>query len=584
MRKRLIPLLSLLLLSSVPRMSPAQATEEDRRSPGPGPIVVTLDLRTGEVGSALPFDEPFILKAEDPSKAVAGVALSIFEANEPFEVVRCGKTREPECGNDVDEGWMCVKGGSRKDEDEDEDKAAVHPRKPTADSSRQYRDVECTFLRDAAWSLPPLESKEDATVDFLLHVPELAHSSHHQLLVLYRLRPPAPEEKGVLARFRAKAVKVITKHFAKIDPQADPRGSFEVLQKALHSALVTLARDHGLEVIEPDHPLHRWSEEGLTAEGLGPRASLEKAFLEATSEAASPLVSAQLRLRRYRRPDCRTAFDDLREARAQIRTIGGVVALESGVKAFLEEPPPSFCESADPAEVKAAGAAFQQLGKDLGAAAAKAATAPNGEALSDALEAAEKAASSLAATASLIAGNLREIQEVSLRLAESFLPYIAQTTVFARASTISTFETRAKWQISGDFGVAWATEIEEALPFLGTNFYTRPVNKQAALPSNPFKEPRKRLSLAVGLVLTDVGDGRTRAPLFDTGDFSLLLGGGWRLTDSIRLGAGAVVFKKVDPDPLVDETSTTHSPYVSLAIDWDLRSLVQWMQRLWPNS
>lgn len=586
MRKRLILFLPLLLLSSVPRESRAQASENDRRSPGPGPVVVTLDLRTGAIGSPLPFDEPFILKAEDKSNEVAGVALSIFEADEPFEVVRCGKTRNPQCGQGIDEGWKCVETEPQKH------KAGAHPRR--TGPTRGYPEVQCTFLHDVAWSLPPLQPKKDAAADFVLHVPALEADSHHQFLVLYRLNNRTPEENGLLAKFEDQAAKVIAARYAGIDPQNAPYGSFALFQEALLEELVTLARDRGLEVIDDaDHPLLRWSDRGLTADGRSPQEALEETFNEVAASGASLLVSAHLRLSSILRPECRSEFGELRQATARLEAIRASDALgpalrntlrATRVRSFLEESLSIPCETSDPAEVEATATSLKELITALEVAGKQAGEIPGGEDLRKALKDVVGAASKLDNTVSRMARDLRTIEEGARRLAKSFSAFVAQTTLFARASTIGTFETRAKWQISGDFGVAWAPEVDEALPFLGTNFYTRPVNKQASLQRNPFGQPRRRLSFAIGLVLTDLGDDRTREALFDTGKFSVLLGGGWRVTDSIRLGAGAVVFKEMDPDPLVDDTSITSSPYVSLALDWDLKSLVQWMQRLWPNS
>lgn len=586
MRNRLSTVLCLALLSGAAATSSAQTTETDRRSPGPGPVVVTLDLRTGAIGSALPFDEPFVLKAEDKSNKVAGVALSIFEADEPFKVVRCGKASKPECEK---ESWKCV---------ESEAQAAtgsVHPRR--AHSAREYPPVKCTLHRDVAWSLPPLQPGGGTSppADFVLHVPALKADSHHQLLLLYRLgKPTSEDEEGLLARFERKAALVIAARYAGIDPEQAPFGSFRELQQYLREELAIMARDHGLEVIDdPDHPFLRWSDRGLTPDGLSPEESLKESFDKATTLGANELVTRQFRLQKILRPQCRKDLGVIEQARARIEVARAVDALEPAlekvveperVKSFLEKPLSNSCGSSRPAELEEEAAALSAVGAALQVAEETAGKIAGGEHFRKALQEAKDAASTLSATVGAIARNLRAVEEQAKRLAKSFSAFVAQTTVFARASTIGTFETRAKWQISGDFGVAWAPDVEEALPFLGTNFYVRPVNKQAPLPKLPWRRPLRRMSLALGLVLTDVGDDRTREALFATGDLSLLLGGGWRLTDSIRLGGGAVVFKELHPDPLVDDASITSSPYVSLAIDWDLKSLVQWFQKLWPGS
>ena len=51
---------------------------------------------------------------------------------------------------------------------------------------------------------------------------------------------------------------------------------------------------------------------------------------------------------------------------------------------------------------------------------------------------------------------------------------------------------------------------------------------------------------------------------------NLFVGLGYRLTRSLRLGGGFVLFQKNDENPLVDERSLAVTPYVSLSFDVDL--------------
>jgi hypothetical protein len=54
---------------------------------------------------------------------------------------------------------------------------------------------------------------------------------------------------------------------------------------------------------------------------------------------------------------------------------------------------------------------------------------------------------------------------------------------------------------------------------------------------------------------------------------SLLLGAGFRVTPSIRIGGGVLVFKESDPNPLIEQTSVSTTPYVSFAADVDVARL-----------
>jgi len=88
----------------------------------------------------------------------------------------------------------------------------------------------------------------------------------------------------------------------------------------------------------------------------------------------------------------------------------------------------------------------------------------------------------------------------------------------------------------------------------------------------------RRFAFTLGVTVNSIADGGsggdmgsargTRKNLF-MGN-SLLLGAGFRLTDSVRLGAGAILFKKLDPNPLIDDETLTTSYYVNLSFDWDV--------------
>ena len=54
---------------------------------------------------------------------------------------------------------------------------------------------------------------------------------------------------------------------------------------------------------------------------------------------------------------------------------------------------------------------------------------------------------------------------------------------------------------------------------------------------------------------------------------SLLLGGGLRVTPSMRLGGGVLVFRETDPNPLIDQKSVAVTPYVSFTADVDVAQI-----------
>jgi hypothetical protein len=111
--------------------------------------------------------------------------------------------------------------------------------------------------------------------------------------------------------------------------------------------------------------------------------------------------------------------------------------------------------------------------------------------------------------------------------------------------------------------------------YAGTNIYFRPINKAAPLRyKGSFLH---RFAVTVGITTTVKDESRRAEDLRTTADQdtsnSLLLGAGFRVTPSLRVGGGVLVFKETDPNPLIDQTSVTMTPYVAFTADVDVAQL-----------
>ncbi len=148
------------------------------------------------------------------------------------------------------------------------------------------------------------------------------------------------------------------------------------------------------------------------------------------------------------------------------------------------------------------------------------------------------------------------------------LTVILDERVRILGTSVGDYQTRAGWYISADVGVGFAPDIDDTFSYIGTNIYFRPVNKRAPLRGLDFW---RRFSMMVGITEKSLArDGQFEGLI---GTSPVLVAGGMRLNDHIRLSAGAVVFRDTDPNPLIDDTSLAWTPYVSLSIDWNLRNL-----------
>lgn len=137
------------------------------------------------------------------------------------------------------------------------------------------------------------------------------------------------------------------------------------------------------------------------------------------------------------------------------------------------------------------------------------------------------------------------------------------------STTISNFETRARQYVTADLGLAYTPGLGEAAPYFGANFYFGAINKRVPLAVAQPSE-WERWSATVGVTATSFAKQNARENLF--GSFSLLVGAGRRMTDPIRMTGGAIVYRRLNVNPLVDDSSIALSPFLSLSFDFDARS------------
>jgi len=128
--------------------------------------------------------------------------------------------------------------------------------------------------------------------------------------------------------------------------------------------------------------------------------------------------------------------------------------------------------------------------------------------------------------------------------------------------------TGQKNYVSVDAGVLYAGDISTGALYVGSNIYFRPINKAA--PLSTVSSIGRRLAVTVGLTISSIADenNKTRSDLF--WNQSLVLGGGYRITSSVRGGGGALLFRQSDPNPLVTRKTSAVTWYVSFSFDLDL--------------
>ena len=163
----------------------------------------------------------------------------------------------------------------------------------------------------------------------------------------------------------------------------------------------------------------------------------------------------------------------------------------------------------------------------------------------------------------------------------------ARDTLLFDASTTGGESTIRNNYVSADAGFIYAFTIASFVPYVGTNIYFRPVNKAAPLSQRG--SFGRRFALTFGVTLASIEDrepgdtaGRTRMDLFSNS--SLVIGAGLRVTQSIRLGGGVLVFKRKDPNPLVSNTTVGVAPYASFSFDLDVAKAFTGLGKIFSGS
>lgn len=138
------------------------------------------------------------------------------------------------------------------------------------------------------------------------------------------------------------------------------------------------------------------------------------------------------------------------------------------------------------------------------------------------------------------------------------------------------YTERSAFYISADvggtlpiFGSSGGTDLAA---FLGVSVYFTAVDKDV-----PLREDDgfwKRFSLTTGWTLTDVQDSRGTAKGI-LGGKGLMLGGGLRVTDYLRIGTGAMFVRQNDSNPVVANSHVRAVPYFSLSIDIDVAGTIR---------
>jgi hypothetical protein len=167
----------------------------------------------------------------------------------------------------------------------------------------------------------------------------------------------------------------------------------------------------------------------------------------------------------------------------------------------------------------------------------------------------------------------------ALSTLSDFLQREVEIGVPVMATTRGSFDTRARQHISADFGLAYIRKINEIISYAGANIYFRPINRD--VPLREYSTLWHRFSLFIGITLNSIQKKEeiedveriVRDDLF--GNSAILIGGGLRLTDTIRLSGGGLIFKHIDSNSQNGDLELTIKPFVAISFDLNIKPILE---------
>jgi len=587
---RALMVLFLAAVASLPG-TPLQAVDEpdacelDGRATGPC-IISNVSLTSGPLARTLPFEVPVFIQGKVKGD-VESIVLHIFAAPEPFRV------EERKCSGDPSkECFVCL-----LQEPTRQTLPAKQKEWPRAVlTGASEGNAECSLsIRASTWNHQPSPLPVPAAgspgggaaaarpdVDYVLRIPPLPANRYFVLLVEL--------ESQLDSTQTARVWKWVEPGLDKVLQTADKNAQSTELHKWLAQIHVDACREMKAMEREEDIELRSRRPGSLFDCGTDKQADPD---LTQTMDQLVGYYSAEVEPR-VNFEGCGKEWISLRDAlaalgdeqlaavsprrlKAEAQCPATVLARGGWTEGALEDP----CAASNPCETDRIATVVEGYSSLL-ARLAKLVETTQDPALKAKLIHARGRADTLQGYAAQVAGGPQAQREARQKMLQEIDARLREV-VLVDASTLGNFLTRQRGYLGADFGFAYVYDVEQAVPYMGTNIYLVPVNKNAPLLFNQWSGTwSKRFAFSLGVTMQQFDDPQSKS-LFST--FNLLTGVGIRVTESIRLTGGAAWFRKKDEDLLGNNRDKVNfSPYLSLSLDWDVRSLINWVTKIFGSS
>lgn len=162
--------------------------------------------------------------------------------------------------------------------------------------------------------------------------------------------------------------------------------------------------------------------------------------------------------------------------------------------------------------------------------------------------------------------------------------YTSNENVTTSSTHIIDFMTASKFKINPDFGFVAISNapgnglVTDVVPYLGFNINMRSIDKNIPMRAVLRKPLSYYLSFMGGVTLSSIKIDKKREDLWSK--YSLMLGGGIRVNNYLKVIAGGVLYKKLSTNPLSDKKEIASSPFFGLSVDYDLSELFGGINKL----
>ncbi|MEE1963092.1 hypothetical protein V1387_10390 [Allomuricauda taeanensis] len=165
------------------------------------------------------------------------------------------------------------------------------------------------------------------------------------------------------------------------------------------------------------------------------------------------------------------------------------------------------------------------------------------------------------------------LKSLKRRYFDIFKDIYSKWWVEVNESTFTNIDTKESPYIGIDFGVLVAPDISSTFLLEGVNFHLRPVNKNAKLSNLKHMDKFWKLtSFSFGIAQRVGSYDDTYENLLGAG--SPYVGVGFRINRMIRLGGGALFYKRRNDNPVITDTVTKGTYFFSASVDIKLKDAI----------